>query len=160
MTKFPENKVAVKKTKSSYAKNWSGSHCLLQCSGHTLRFLLVRSWEPAGGCCLCDVTVFQPVFCYTIEINMSREKFEIWNDFLVNAFDICICSANCNTCGAKLSRGEKDVQSYRTSALLTHLRSKHPGQFIEYERETESNAVYCQLPSYIVFVFRASVVSK
>ena len=48
--------------------------------------------------------------------------------------------AVCRQCSAELSRGEKSAKTFSTTCLIHHLKSKHPGQYAEYERDTAAAA--------------------
>ena len=63
----------------------------------------------------------------------SKKRSVIWKYFTINSVDEAY--VNCNTCSLKISRGGKDPRSYGTSALTTHLRTKHTAVFIEYGKE-------------------------
>ena len=63
----------------------------------------------------------------------GKKRSGIWKYFQINSIDESF--VNCNTCSNKISRGGNNARSYGTTALVNHLRAKHPTLRVQYENE-------------------------
>lgn len=69
----------------------------------------------------------------------SKKRSGIWKYFTINSVDES--HVNCNTCSNKISRGGSTARSYGTTALVNHLRAKHPVLHVQYEKECAQAAL-------------------
>ena len=63
----------------------------------------------------------------------SKKRSGIWKYFTTNSVDESY--VNCNTCSNNISRGCSNARSYGTTALVNHLRGKHPVLHVQYVKE-------------------------
>ena len=64
---------------------------------------------------------------------MSKPSSKVWEFYAVNAVSNKL--ANCLICSDKISRGGNDARSFGTSALINHLKAKHPTHYTLYKED-------------------------
>ena len=65
---------------------------------------------------------------------VSRKKSPIWEHFVVGE-DTKF--ALCTICKQSVSRGRCNTKMYNTTNLVHHLKAKHSGQYVEFEKALE-----------------------